>query len=133
MKFVFPGLMMTIFLAALDQTIAAVALPTIVADIGGESGYSWVGSAYLLSKSCGIFSLFVLTSLSASVCGHQSIIRKALRYCREKANSFCKHWLVPIRFRNVWCSAELYLVSAMSRSTRHWRGWNCPDGYDHNF
>ena len=39
-----------VFLAALDQTIAAVALPTIVRDIGGESGYSWVGTAYLLSK-----------------------------------------------------------------------------------
>lgn len=37
------------FLAALDQTIAAIALPTIVEDIGGESGYSWIGSAYLLS------------------------------------------------------------------------------------
>ena len=42
--------MLAVFLAALDQTIAAVALPTIVKDIGGESGYSWVGSAYLLSK-----------------------------------------------------------------------------------
>ncbi|KAL5523988.1 hypothetical protein ACEPAG_8161 [Sanghuangporus baumii] len=51
MKLVFPGLMLTVFLAALDQTIAAVALPTIVRDIGGESGYSWVGSAYLLSLS----------------------------------------------------------------------------------
>lgn len=40
----------SVFLAALDQTIAAVALPTIVRDIGGESGYSWVGTAYLLSK-----------------------------------------------------------------------------------
>ena len=43
-------LMLAVFLAALDQTIAAVALPTIVKDIGGESGYSWVGSAYLLSR-----------------------------------------------------------------------------------
>ena len=43
--------MLTVFLAALDQTIAAVALPTIVKDIGGESGYSWVGSAYLLSET----------------------------------------------------------------------------------
>ena len=40
-----------VFLAALDQTIAAVALPTIVRDIGGQSGYSWIGSAYLLSAS----------------------------------------------------------------------------------
>ena len=44
-------LMLTVFLAAMDQTIAAVALPTIVKDIGGESGYSWVGSAYLLSET----------------------------------------------------------------------------------
>lgn len=36
------------FLAAIDQTIAAVALPTIIHDIGGQSGYSWVGTAYLL-------------------------------------------------------------------------------------
>ncbi len=33
---------------ALDQTITAVALPTIVDDIGGASGYSWIGAAYLL-------------------------------------------------------------------------------------
>ncbi|THH08149.1 hypothetical protein EW145_g2898 [Phellinidium pouzarii] len=52
MKIVFPGLMLTVFLAALDQTIAAVALPTIVRDIGGQSGYSWVGSAYLLMSAC---------------------------------------------------------------------------------
>lgn len=50
MKLVMPGLMLTSLLASLDQTIVAVALPTIVSDIGGESGYSWVGTAYLLSK-----------------------------------------------------------------------------------
>ena len=43
-----------VFLAALDQTIVAVALPTIVRDIGGASAYSWVGSAYLLSQYCRI-------------------------------------------------------------------------------
>ena len=40
---------MTVFLATLDRTIAAIAIRTIVTDIGGQSGYSWVGSAYLLS------------------------------------------------------------------------------------
>ncbi|KAL5507326.1 hypothetical protein ACEPAH_6782 [Sanghuangporus vaninii] len=49
MKIVMPALMLTAFLGALDQTIAAVSLPRIVEDIGGESGYSWVGSAYMLS------------------------------------------------------------------------------------
>jgi MFS family permease len=42
--------MLTVMLAALDQTIVATALPTIIADIGGESGYSWIGTAYLLGE-----------------------------------------------------------------------------------
>ncbi|KIJ68901.1 hypothetical protein HYDPIDRAFT_79646 [Hydnomerulius pinastri MD-312] len=46
---VFFGLMCSTFLAALDQTIVATALPTIVADLGGGSNYSWVGSAYMLA------------------------------------------------------------------------------------
>ncbi|KZT25859.1 MFS general substrate transporter [Neolentinus lepideus HHB14362 ss-1] len=50
MKVVFPGILLAVFMAALDQTITAVALPTIVNDIGGETGYSWVGTAYLLRK-----------------------------------------------------------------------------------
>ncbi|KAG6860626.1 hypothetical protein C0995_009275 [Termitomyces sp. Mi166 len=48
---VFPGLMLTVFLAALDQTIVATALPTIVSQLGGGSNYSWVGSAYLLAAA----------------------------------------------------------------------------------
>ncbi|KIK79861.1 hypothetical protein PAXRUDRAFT_16097 [Paxillus rubicundulus Ve08.2h10] len=43
------GLMCAIFLAALDQTIIATALPTIVADVGGGNSYSWVGSSYMLA------------------------------------------------------------------------------------
>lgn len=50
--------MLTNFLAALDQTIVAVSLPTIVRDIGGQSGYSWIGSAYLLSKHPSILRVF---------------------------------------------------------------------------
>ncbi|KAH9951233.1 major facilitator superfamily domain-containing protein [Amylocystis lapponica] len=48
---VFLGLMACIFLSALDQTIVATALPTIVAKIGGGKDYSWVGSAYLLAAA----------------------------------------------------------------------------------
>ncbi|KAG8867995.1 hypothetical protein FRB97_002819 [Tulasnella sp. 331] len=48
---VFPGLMLAVFLAALDQTIVGTALPTIVRDLGSSSGYAWVGSAYLLAAS----------------------------------------------------------------------------------
>ncbi|KAG0140923.1 hypothetical protein CROQUDRAFT_52526 [Cronartium quercuum f. sp. fusiforme G11] len=44
---VFAGLMLTTFLTALDQTMLAIALPTIIADLNGFSKYSWVGAAYL--------------------------------------------------------------------------------------
>ena len=42
------GLMAGLFLAALDQTIVATALPTIVGELGGLEYYSWVVTAYLL-------------------------------------------------------------------------------------
>lgn len=48
---VFFGLMSCTFLAALDQTIVATALPTIVAKLGGGKEYSWVGTAYLLAAA----------------------------------------------------------------------------------
>jgi len=61
LKIIVPGLMLTIFLAALDQTIVSTALPTIIRDLGGSSGYSWVGTAYLLMAAC-------LTPLYGKLC-----------------------------------------------------------------
>ncbi|KAJ8087292.1 hypothetical protein PM082_006122 [Marasmius tenuissimus] len=49
---VFSGLMLLVFLAAMDQTIVATALPTIVEDLGGGDAYAWAGTAYLLSGAC---------------------------------------------------------------------------------
>ena len=40
-----------LFLAALDQTIVATALPTIVGELSGLDYYSWVVTAYLLSST----------------------------------------------------------------------------------
>ncbi|KAJ7285974.1 MFS general substrate transporter [Mycena rebaudengoi] len=48
---VFLALTLTMFLAAMDQTIVATALPTIVAKLGGGKDYSWVGSSYLLAAA----------------------------------------------------------------------------------
>jgi EmrB/QacA subfamily drug resistance transporter len=48
---VFSGLMSGMLLAALDQTIVATALPTIVGDLGGLSHLSWVVTAYLLAST----------------------------------------------------------------------------------
>lgn len=50
MWIIVPGLMLSIFLAALDQTVVAIALPTIVRKLGTSEGYAWVGSAYMLTS-----------------------------------------------------------------------------------
>ncbi|MGH3503257.1 MAG: MDR family MFS transporter [Nocardioidaceae bacterium] len=51
---VFAGLMLTVLLAALDQTIVNTALPTIVGDLNGLSEISWVLTAYLLTSTIGL-------------------------------------------------------------------------------
>ena len=48
---IFGGLMTGLFLAALDQTVVATALPTVVGELGGLDYYSWVVTAYLLSAT----------------------------------------------------------------------------------
>ena len=48
---IFGGLMLAMLLAALDQTIVATALPTIVGDLGGLEHISWVTTAYLLAST----------------------------------------------------------------------------------
>ena len=48
---IYSGLMVTMFLAALDQTIVATALPRIVSDLGGITQYSWVFTAYMLTST----------------------------------------------------------------------------------
>jgi EmrB/QacA subfamily drug resistance transporter len=48
---VIAGLMVGLFLAALDQTIVSTALPTIVSDLGGLTEYSWTVTAYLLTAT----------------------------------------------------------------------------------
>lgn len=48
---IFGALMLAMLLAALDQTIVATALPTIVSDLGGAEHLSWVVTAYLLAST----------------------------------------------------------------------------------
>jgi len=48
---VFSGLMLGMFLAALDQTIVGTALPTIVNSLHGLNHMSWVVTAYLLTST----------------------------------------------------------------------------------
>ncbi len=48
---IYSALMLALLLAALDQTIVATALPTIVSDLGGLSHLSWVVTSYILAST----------------------------------------------------------------------------------
>jgi len=48
-RLVLAAVMMAIFMAAIDLSIVATAMPTIVADLGGFHLFSWTFAAYLLA------------------------------------------------------------------------------------
>lgn len=45
------GIMLSLFLAAVESTVVATAMPTIVSELGGLQSYSWVFSAYMLTST----------------------------------------------------------------------------------
>lgn len=47
----FIGILLALFLGALDQTIVSTALPRIAEDLNGLSRYAWVATAYLLAST----------------------------------------------------------------------------------
>lgn len=48
------GLLLGMFLAALEATVVSTAMPTVVASLGGIDHYSWVFSAYLLTSTASV-------------------------------------------------------------------------------
>jgi MFS family permease len=51
LRTVFGGLMLGMFLAAVNQTIIAPAMPRIVAELGGMEHYSWIAVSALLAST----------------------------------------------------------------------------------
>ena len=51
LRIVMAALMLTLFLAALDQTIVSTALPRITSELGGLNQLAWVVTAYLLAST----------------------------------------------------------------------------------
>ncbi len=45
------GIMLALFLASLDQTIVATAMPRIIADLEGFDRFTWVTTSYLLAST----------------------------------------------------------------------------------
>jgi EmrB/QacA subfamily drug resistance transporter len=53
-NFVLAACLMATFMAAVESTIIATAIPTIVSDLGGFSLFSWVFTVYLLTQAVSI-------------------------------------------------------------------------------
>ena len=45
------GIMLSLFMASMEGTVVATAMPTIVGQLGGLSSYSWVFSVYMLAST----------------------------------------------------------------------------------
>ena len=48
------GLLLALFLAALDQTVVSTAMPRIIADLGGFDRYTWVTTAYIVASTVSV-------------------------------------------------------------------------------
>jgi EmrB/QacA subfamily drug resistance transporter len=49
--FTFAGVMLAMFLSALDQTVVGTAMPRIISDLGGFSQYTWLTTAYIITSA----------------------------------------------------------------------------------
>lgn len=49
-RLVVTGILLTMFLAALDGTIVGTIMPTVIADVGGLDLYPWVATAFMLAS-----------------------------------------------------------------------------------
>jgi len=52
--FTLGGMMLTLLLAAMDQTIVGTAMPRVIASLNGFDRYPWVTTAYLLSSTVAV-------------------------------------------------------------------------------
>ncbi len=48
------GLLTALFLASLDQTVVATAMPRIIADLGGFDRFTWVTTSYLVASTTAV-------------------------------------------------------------------------------
>ncbi|KAL2315627.1 MFS transporter [Schizosaccharomyces pombe] len=97
MKIVVPALILTLFLAALDNTIVTTALPTIAEDFNDTSSSSWIGSAYVLASNAvlpavGVFCNILGRKIVLYICIFFFMLGSAL--CGASQNMI---WLIVCR------------------------------------
>lgn len=65
------GLLLVLFLSALDSTIVSTAMPTIIAQLHGLERYAWVTTAYMLTSTV----LVPVYGKLGDIYGHRLILR----------------------------------------------------------
>ena len=113
---IFLAVILGMLLAALDQTIVATALPTIVANLGGAGHQSWVVTSYLLAST-------IVTALVGKLgdqFGRKAVFQAAIGFffvgsilCGS-AQSMTMRIFAPARI-----IPGLYPISAEIRDARH--------------
>ena len=109
-RFVSMGIMLGIFMASMENTVVATAMPTIVDQIGGLSAYSWAFAVYLLASTTTVpifgklsdlyglrrvyaaaMGIFLLGSV---LCGTATTCRSSSRFARSRAweRAACSRW-----------------------------------------
>ena len=85
---VFPSVMLPMFLAMLDQTIVATALPAIAGSLGGVERVSWVVVSYLIA-----------TTVAAPVYGRLGDLlgRRRLESCRVSSSR--QQWVAALEIK----------------------------------
>lgn len=73
---IFTAIVLGMLLAALDQTIVATALPTIVADLGDAGHQSWVVTSYLLASTI----VTVLVGKLGDLLGRKTVFQAAVAF-----------------------------------------------------
>ena len=77
---IFVAIVLGMLLAALDQTIVATALPTIVADLGDAGHQSWVVTSYLLASTI----VTALVGKLGDLFGRKRVFQAAMRVLRHR-------------------------------------------------
>ena len=71
------GVMFAMFLASLDQTIVATAIPRIMADLDGFDRFTWISTAYIVAST----SVVLITGAVSDVYGRKWLFVGAIAIC----------------------------------------------------
>jgi MFS family permease len=86
------GVMLSIFLGAMESTVVATAMPTVVAALGGMAIYSWVFSGFLLASTV----TMPLWGRLSDLVGRRTMFMIGMgslgTWCSSSPFAWCREW-----------------------------------------